>query len=101
MKYNKLVRDNIPSIIEKKGGKAITHIANAKEYYAKLLEKLKEETNEFFESKSAEELADILEVMYALAKEVNVSKEELETLRLRKAQERGGFEKRTILDETL
>jgi predicted house-cleaning noncanonical NTP pyrophosphatase (MazG superfamily) len=101
MKYNKLVRDKIPAIIEAKGNKAVIHIADMKEYRKKLLEKLKEEMKEFFESETPEELADILEVVYALAKEAGVDKEDLETLRLRKFQERGGFDKRIVLDETL
>lgn len=44
--YNKLVRDNIPSIIENDGCKCVIKILNEKEYKVELYKKLQEETNE-------------------------------------------------------
>jgi len=100
MKYNKLVRDNIPEIIKEKGGQAIIHIASDEEYLQKLYTKLQEEVNEFLQDFQTEELVDILEVIYALAHVYGVNKEQLEILRKEKAKKRGGFEKRIILEET-
>lgn len=100
MKYNKLVRDKIPEIIKQKGDVPITHIADDEEYRKKLKEKLKEEVDEFLKENSKEELADILEVVCAICDFMNVDKEELESLRKKKAEERGGFKDRIILDET-
>lgn len=101
MKYNKLIRDKIPEIIQSKGLKAITHIADEHEYDEKLKEKLHEEVEEFIKDANEEELADILEVVYALADQLNIDIKDLEALRKHKAQERGGFKKKIILDETV
>ena len=65
--YDKLVRDEIPQIIEGQGKKAVTRILNDNEYREYLEKKLDEEVAEFHESKEVEELADILEVLIALA----------------------------------
>ncbi len=98
--YNKLVRDRIPEIIEAKGGKSVTHIATDEEYKEKAIEKLQEEMAEFLESKDPEELADLLEITYAVAESLGVSKDELEAMRSKKATERGGFTKRIILEKS-
>lgn len=100
MKYNKLVRDRIPEIIQSKGGTSKTHIATSDEYDKKIREKLVEEVKEFIESNNPEELADILEVIYAIGGRMGVSKAALEDLRKRKAEERGGFEEGIILEES-
>ncbi len=98
MRYNKLVRDKVPEIIAKENKKPIIHQANPKEYSQKLREKLSEEVQEFLESGSAEELADILEVLYALLEEQKISRGQLEQLRKQKEQERGNFSKKLILE---
>ncbi len=100
MKCNKLVRDRIPEIIKQKGKVPITHIADDKEYWQKLKEKLQEEVDEFIEDNNKEELADILEVVYAICDFKKIDKEKLEILRKKKAEERGRFKDKIILDET-
>ena len=100
MKYNKLVRDKIPEIIKKKGAVPITHIASDDEYWQKLKEKLQEEINEFMKDENAEELEDILEVIYTIRDYKKIDKNELELLRKKKAEERGGFKDKIIIDET-
>jgi len=99
-KYNKLVRDRIPEIIKENGDVAITHIADDKEYKESLIKKLKEEIDEFLKDPNKEEIADILEVLYAVCDLQGVSKEEAESIRRKKAEKRGGFKKRIILDRT-
>jgi len=100
MKYNKLVRDKIPDIIKKKGGKAIVHIATDKEFWIKLKEKLDEEIKEFNKAESVEEMADILEVLNAIIRFKRFNTKTLETVRLKKLKERGGFKKKIILEES-
>ncbi len=99
MDYNKLVRDNIPRILKKKGLKVKKHIANEEEYWKKLKEKLSEEVHEFLEKDVKEELVDILEVVDTICKFKNIDKKELNKLKKEKARERGKFKKRIILDE--
>jgi len=99
-KYNKLVRDRIPEIIKEKGSIAIIHIANDEEYWQKLQEKLGEEYQEFLKEPSIEELADILEVIYAICDYKKIKRTDLEQTRLEKAKKRGAFTKKIVLDET-
>ena len=100
MKYNKLVRDKIPEIIKKKGEKCKVHIANDKEYWGKLKEKLQEEIEEFSENETIEEIADILEIIDAICDYKKFNKKKLETVKKNKAKERGRFKKKIILEES-
>jgi len=101
MKHNKLVRDKIPDIITERGDEPVTQVLDAGAYRRELWRKLQEEVGEFGESGKVEELADILEVVYALAAAKGVSKSQLEEMRERKRRERGGFERRIFLVETI
>ena len=100
MKYNKLVRDKIPEYIRKKGGTPIIHIANEGEYWEKLKAKLTEEFEEFKLDESIEELADLLEVIDAIIDYKRFDRKELQTVREKKAEEKGKFKNRIILDES-
>ena len=100
MKYHKLIRDKIPEYIRKKGGTPITHIADEVEYWQKLKEKLLEEIEEFKKKESGEEFADILEVLDAIADYKRFDKEEVLRIKTKKAEEKGKFKKRIILDES-
>jgi len=85
---------------QKEGEAAVTHTASRKEYWEKLKEKLEEEADEFLKDGSEDELIDILEIVYALADFKKLDRKKLESLRKKKAEERGGFRKRIILDES-
>lgn len=98
--YNKLIRDKILEILDKKGVVYRKHIADKKEYEEKLFEKLIEESKEVAKAKNMEEIADLLEVIEAIKKFKNFSSEEIDNIRLEKLKERGGFEKRIILEES-
>lgn len=97
IKYDKLVRDKIPEIIENSGKKSITEVLDFDTYIKYLDKKLDEELAEYQKDKSIEELADLLEVIYAVCKARGHSVKELEEVRKNKALKRGGFEKRLLL----
>lgn len=97
MIYNKLVRDKIPEIIASNGGEAEIRVLSDEEYRFHLEAKLDEEVGEYHRDKTAEELADILEVVYALAASIGCSKEALMEIYQKKNAARGGFEKRIFL----
>ena len=95
--YNKLVRDKIPEIIEASGKICETEILSDEEYLKMLDMKLDEELAEYHQEQNIEELADLLEVLYATAKARGYSIEELERVRVEKQKSRGGFDKKILL----
>ena len=97
MSYQKLVRDQIPQIIRQNGKKPIVRILEDEEYTACLHQKLDEEVAEFHQDRNVEELADILEVVLALAADLGISREMLEAAYNQKHQQRGGFADRLLL----
>lgn len=99
IQYNKLVRDRIPEIIEASDKSCKTEILSQQDYINMLDAKLNEELTEYQESKSLEELADLLEVMEAVVKARGYTWEELLSIREEKRIQRGGFEKRILLKE--
>ncbi len=95
--YNKLVRDRIPEIIRDSGKSCTTEILSQEQYLKMLDAKLDEELAEYHAEQNIEELADLLEVIFAAAQARGWSAEELERVRAEKAAGRGGFEKRILL----
>ena len=98
-RYNKLVRDQIPEIIESSGRTCVTEILSDEDYLKMLDAKLDEELAEYHADQNIEELADLMEVIRACAVARGYSVEELEQVRAEKATKRGGFEKRILLKE--
>ena len=94
----KLVRDRIPEIIRAEGQEPAVHTAGPAEYATRLRDKLGEEVAEFLASEGDPvELADILEVVYALAADGGTGRDELEALRAGKAKRYGAFRQRLVL----
>ena len=100
MQYNKAIRDKIPEIIQKDGHSCNLKTLSNEEFLEHLEKKLLEEVTEYQNDKNPEELADILEVIYRIAQLKGVSKEELEKIRIKKSEERGGFDKNLFLIDT-
>ncbi len=98
-KYNKLIRDRIPEIIEASGKTCTTEILSDEVYLEMLDKKLDEELAEYHKDQTVEELADLLEVVRACAVARGYSLEELEQVRADKADKRGRFEKKILLKE--
>lgn len=94
-KYNKLVRDKIPELLDSENIPYEKRIAEESEYEIELIKKFDEEVKEFLVAGEIEELADVIEVIEAIKKlEVYKSVEEV---RINKFNEKGGFENKIIL----
>lgn len=96
--YNKLVRDKIPEIIQGADKVCETKILSNEEYLQMLDNKLDEELKEYREAQNIEELADLLEVLYAVTKARGYSIEQVEQVRVDKQKSRGGFEQKILLE---
>jgi len=102
--YNKLVRDKIPEIIKQNGENPITSILDDIRYKEELEKKLYEEYKEVIESSGSdriEELADMLEIIKALAKLENKTLDDVIDVSNQKVKKRGAFEKKIFLEKVL
>ena len=100
--YNKLVRDRIPEILEAKGKKyTVRQIEEGFEKGSYLRKKLVEETDEFLQQPCIKELADVQEVIFALAENMGYQPEHLEIFRKEKAAQHGAFKDNWILEEVI
>ena len=101
IKYNKLVRDRIPEIIEASGKNCVAEILSDEDYLCMIDAKLDEELAEYHKDQNIEELADLIEVIYAAAKARGYTLEQLETVRAEKAAKRGIFQKKLLLKKVI
>jgi predicted house-cleaning noncanonical NTP pyrophosphatase (MazG superfamily) len=99
--HHKLIRDRLPQVLAERGVTCTTRTMEEPEYREKLHHKLREEVDEYLLSRETSELVDVLEVVKALAALQGVNWEQLESMRVEKADLRGGFEGRLLLIETL
>ena len=97
--YHKLIRDRIPELIEEDGQICVTRVLGPQEYLEMLDAKLDEELAEYHKDQNLEELADLMEVIYAAAEARGFTGEQLEQVRLEKKAKRGAFCKRLLLME--
>lgn len=97
-KIGKLIRDKLADEIRSKGIVVEECALSDGEFIQKLGEKLSEEASEVANAHTkealAEELADVLEVVYTLAETSQISLEEIQRIRQNKRATRGGFDGR-------
>jgi predicted house-cleaning noncanonical NTP pyrophosphatase (MazG superfamily) len=98
--FNKAIRDKIPEIIQQDGHTCNVQVMSDEKFLLKIEKKLSEEVTEYQNDKTPEELADILEVIYKIAQLKGISKDELEKIRVKKLEEKGGFTKNLFLIDT-
>ena len=99
--YHKLVRDGIPRIIQASGGQPATRVLDQAGYLTALRAKLVEEAEEAQTASGRQlrsELADVLEILQALAAAHGMSWEDVVAEAARKRDERGGFDQRIFLE---
>ena len=99
-RWDKLVRDKLPEIIEARGRTSKWHIADDDEYWSELCRKLVEEAQEFRKNGTIKELADMYEIMDAIVTDKQFDKAQIEAVKKERLSERGGFKKRIILEES-
>lgn len=97
-KMNKLVRDNIPNIIEQQGDKPDFVILDSFDYYNELKKKLTEEVTEFTNSDDVIELCDLIEVISAILDYKNINNKEFEEMRSKKNKSNGKFKNKIFLN---
>ena len=98
--YDKLIRDRIPEIIEASDSKCEVEVVSDKVALEYLYKKLGEEVEELLSDKNLDEIADVMEVLFAIGKKYGYSVDEFLGRRSEKRDTRGGFENNLILKKT-
>ena len=101
--HDKLVRDNIPKIINDQDNQSCEYytIENEDEYFKYLVRKVVEEINEFYQTPTSEEMADVMEVLMAIIKLKKIDVHIVESTRIKILLEKGGFKKKYVLKRVL
>lgn len=96
-RLEKLVRDRIPELMSEPGNVLEVLTLDHKAHISALKEKLREEVEEVFNAKTREqiieEIADVAEVLDALALKLSIKKSEIEALKRAKSIRKGGFDR--------
>jgi predicted house-cleaning noncanonical NTP pyrophosphatase (MazG superfamily) len=81
--------------------KVYAHIAGKIYLEEEIDPKLLEEVNEYLNDNDTSEIADILEVIRAILDHYNVTYEEIEEKRIKKAKKRGAFKEKIFLEKVI
>ena len=97
---SKLVRNNIPAIIERTGRQPVWYNASPHEMGGRLIEKIREEVSEFEESPCIEEAADIYEVFLHMINHWKLDIEIVKMVADSKRKIKGSFSEGIVLEGT-
>jgi predicted house-cleaning noncanonical NTP pyrophosphatase (MazG superfamily) len=89
----------MPEVIVQQGGNPVIQQLGVREFSYELRKLLRDRAAEYYQSGQFEDLVDIAETIYALARTAGLSEAQFEALRQKKLAERGGFEQRILLVE--
>lgn len=98
--YDKLVRDRIPEIIEASGSKCEIEVVSDEVSLEYLYRKLSEEVEELLSDRNLDEIADVMEVLFAIGKKYGYSEDDVLDRREQKKNSKGGFDKNIVLKKT-
>ena len=101
LRINKLVRDNIPEMTKDEGGFTKFKILSNEEFLTEITKKIVEEAQEVVDAKDKQEMTteigDVLEIIDEIIKVSGIDKKEIEKSRIKKRQERSGFDNHIFL----
>jgi predicted house-cleaning noncanonical NTP pyrophosphatase (MazG superfamily) len=99
--YNKLIRDQIPKVIEQSGRFSSIGILDNSAFIEALRLKIVEESHELFHADTQEKIlnesADLLELIATILKQYGIPSEEVFARQAEKRQESGGFDQQLLL----
>lgn len=95
---DRLVRDGTPDRIRERRDRPITRTVQGAEYRRLLVERATASLIAFEERGGVERLADVLEVVHALAADADVDPEAIEAARAERKQRKGGFAEGVVLE---
>jgi len=99
--YNKLIRDNIPEVIQNDGKTCDVTVLGYEEYIQEIRRKIVEEATELnaatTKEEMIEELADLYELLDYLLIEYKIDILKVNKRRIQKNMKNGGFDKRLFL----
>ncbi len=101
VEHNKLVRDKIPKMIEESGKQAVVIKEQGEKLLTFLNSKLQEELDEYKRSGDIEELADLVEVIYAILHHQGIPLAEFDKMREEKNLKRGAFKEGYVLEKVI
>ena len=87
----KLVRDNIPAILDKFGVDHTRRVLEGDDLHNAFQDKLYEEWKEFWETTNEEEMADCLQVLQDTAAVFGIEWQKVKAARSAKAEDKGSF----------